>query len=89
MGYRDDREIFSTGYAFAAKLPDGRVMTWGRAGCGGDSSSVQAQLQGVNKIYLNKHTFAAQLSDGRVVTWGGAPYGGDNSSVQGVDTAWI
>ena len=87
MGYRDDRDIYSTGRAFAAKLADGRVVTWGRAGYGGDSSSVQAQLQGVDTIYSTEAAFAAKLADGRVVTWGGAGYGGDSSSVQGAEAA--
>jgi hypothetical protein len=34
--------IYSTDYAFAAKLADGRVVTWGDADYGGDSSDVQA-----------------------------------------------
>jgi hypothetical protein len=36
--------LFSTSGAFAAKLDDGRVVTWGAAGYGGDSSAVQAPL---------------------------------------------
>ena len=31
--------IFSNSSAFAAKLVDGRVLTWGDADCGGDSRS--------------------------------------------------
>ena len=44
--------IFSTrDGAFAAKLLDGSVVTWGPAGYGGDSSSVQAELkQRINGI---------------------------------------
>jgi hypothetical protein len=37
--------IFSTRQAFAAKLLDGSVVTWGSAGGGGDSSSVQTELK--------------------------------------------
>ena len=92
IGYRDDRDIYSTARAFAAKLPDGRVVTWGHAAYGGDSSSVQAQLQGVDTIYSTFRAFATKLSDGRVVTWGDADHGGDSSSVQaqlqGVDTIY-
>ena len=73
--------IFSTDDAFATKLPDGRVVTWGHAGYGGDSSSVQVQLQGVGTIYSTLSAFAAQLADGRVVTWGDAACGGNSSSV--------
>jgi hypothetical protein len=34
--------IYSTGYAFCAKLVNGCIVTWGYADAGGDSSSVQA-----------------------------------------------
>ena len=69
MGYRDDREIYSTS---SAKLADGRVVTWKLAGWGRDSSSGQAQLHGLDTIYSTDRAFAAKLSDGRVVTWGDA-----------------
>ena len=36
--------IYSTVRAFAAKLTNGHMVTWGDAGQGGDSSSVQAEL---------------------------------------------
>ena len=80
--------IYSTNGTFTTKLPDGCVVTWGDAARGGDSSSVQAQLQGVDTIYSTNCTFTAQLADGRVVTWGAADYGGDSSSVtvQGAET---
>ena len=75
--------IFSTDRAFAAKLLDGSVVTWGYAGYGGDSSSVQAELkQGVDTIFSTGGAFAAKLLDGSVVTWGNARNGGDSSSVQ-------
>ena len=49
----------------------------------GDSNSVQAELQGADKIYSTKW---------RVVTWGHAAFGGNSSSVnaqlQGVDTMY-
>ena len=40
----DDYEdtIYSTGRAFAAKLTNGHVVTWGHANAGGDSSFVQS-----------------------------------------------
>ena len=65
MGYRDDRDIYSTTFAFTSKLPDGRVVTWGSAAYWGDSSSVQAQLQGVDTIYSSDGAFTAKLADGR------------------------
>jgi hypothetical protein len=68
--------IYSNGYAFAAKLTDGRVVTWGLADHGGDSSSVQAQLQRVDAIYSTCYAFAAKQADGRIVTWGGVGTGG-------------
>ena len=75
-------DVSSTAAAFAAKLADGSVVTWGSAEDGGDSSSVQAQLKGVDTIYSNAWAFAAKLADGSVVTWGDAAHGGDSSSVQ-------
>jgi hypothetical protein len=75
--------IYSTDAAFAAKMRDGSVVTWGGAGMGGDSSGVQAELkQGVDAIYSNDWAFAATKTDGRVVTWGQADYGGDSSDLQ-------
>ena len=37
------------------------VVTWGDKGFGGDSSSVQTALRGVDKIYSTGHAFAAVL----------------------------
>ena len=68
--------------AFAAILEDGSVVTWGRADCGGVSSSVQDQLRGVQQIQAAKQAFAAILADGSVVTWGDPRYGGSSSAVQ-------
>ena len=67
--------IYSTDYAFAAKLVDGSVVTWGDARYGG-SCKQQAKLKDVETIYSNNNAFAAKLVDGRVVTWGDARYGG-------------
>ena len=39
--------IQGTGWAFAAILEDGSVVTWGHAAYGGDSSAVRDQLKGV------------------------------------------
>ena len=58
-------------------------MTWGKSGCGGDSSAVQDQLKNVQQIQASSHAFAAVLGDGSVVTWGKSAYGGDSSAVQG------
>ena len=66
-------------------LGNGRVVTWGNADDGGDSSAVQGELkdQVVQQIYSTDSAFAAVLGNGRVVTWGDADYGGDSSAVQG------
>ena len=56
--------------AFAAILGDGSVVTWGDADRGGESSSVQDQLQNVHQVQSNDTSFAAILGDGSVVTWG-------------------
>ena len=77
-----DLAIFSTRKAFAAKLANGHVVTWGDADCGGDISAVQTELKDVETIYSNQYAFAAKLANGRVVTWGDAGYGGDSSAVQ-------
>ena len=76
--------VSSTNGAFAAVLASGRVVTWGDADYGGDSSSVQAELkdQVVQHIYSTHYAFAAVLASGRVVTWGDADFGGDSISVQ-------
>jgi co-chaperonin GroES (HSP10) len=84
--------IYSTESAFAVKMSDGSVVTWGDAECGGNSSHVQAELkQGVDTVHSTFGAFAAKMQDGSVVTWGDANLGGDSSAVQaelrqGVDT---
>ena len=59
-----------SGRTCAAVLGDGSVETWGCAKDHGDSSSVQAQLHGVQHIQASFSAFAAILGDGSVVTWG-------------------
>ena len=49
---------------------DETVVTWGYQDYGGDSSTVQAALIGVDTIYSTVRAFAAVLKDGTVVTWG-------------------
>ena len=39
------QQIQATEHAFAAGLPDGSIVTWGQATCGGDSTKVQDQLK--------------------------------------------
>lgn len=68
--------------AFAALRSDGRVITWGVAGYGGDSSSVTADIaSGVTAVYSTQYAFAALKSDGSVITWGDSNFGADSSSV--------
>ena len=45
---RNVKQIQATQFAFAAILSDERVVTWGDAQCGGDSSGVQNQLRSRN-----------------------------------------
>ena len=68
--------------AAAATTRSGAVLTWGYPDCGGDCSSVQAQLVGVRSVVASGHAFAALTRDGGVVTWGDPGRGGDCSSVQ-------
>ena len=70
--------------AMALSLQGGdKVVTWGKAENGGDSSAVQGKLKaGVQQIVATNSAFAAVLADGSVVTWGKSDYGGDSSAVQ-------
>ena len=43
------QQIRATHHAFAAILADGSVVTWGNGFCGGDSSQVQQEHQGVQQ----------------------------------------
>ena len=56
--------------AFAAILSDGSVVTWGHAGFGGESTSVQPKLKSVREIQSCFSAFAAILGDGSVVPLG-------------------
>ena len=62
---------------------DSKIVTWGDADHGGDSSALQDQLKGVLQIQAAEQAFAAILEDGSVVTWGHADSCGDSSAVQG------
>ena len=76
------QQIQARGFAFAAILGDGSVVTWGNAGYGGDSSGVQDQLKNMQQIQASCTAFAAILAAGSVVTWGDPGYGGDSRAVQ-------
>ncbi|CAK9098016.1 Probable E3 ubiquitin-protein ligase HERC1 (HECT domain and RCC1-like domain-containing protein 1) (HECT-type E3 ubiquitin transferase HERC1) (p532) (p619) [Durusdinium trenchii] len=78
-------EVKATSYAFAALCghgPGRRVVTWGDSKQGGDSTKVQAQLEGVKQIQASGYAFAALREDGRVVTWGNEKFGGKSTDVQ-------
>ena len=76
-------KVAATARAFHLFCSGGnRVVTWGDPGCGGDSSEVQDQLKGVQRIQATSGAFAAILADGLVVTWGDPDYGGDSSEAQ-------
>ncbi len=64
-------------------MGDGRVVTWGDARFGGDSSIVRQELAGgVRHILSTGRALAAVMEDGRMVTWGDSRSGGDSSAVQ-------
>ena len=57
-------------------------IAWGSAESGGDSTSVQDQLNNAQHIQASLGAFAAILGDGSVVTWGDTEFGGDSTTVQ-------
>jgi len=62
---------------------DGSVLTWGHAYCGGDCTSIKAQLKGgVEQVVAGGRAMAALKRDGSVLTWGNANCGGDCTSVK-------
>jgi hypothetical protein len=88
-GVKDAVELYSIDRvprkkcAFAVKLRDGKVVTWGASTSeAANSKSVQDKLVDVVTIYSNKHAFVAKRKDGTLITWGTAGCGGDSESVQ-------
>ena len=75
---KDVRCIQEATSAHAAIRHDGTVVCWGDPEQGGDSRSVQSQLEGVVNIQACSGAFAAIRADGTVITWGG----GDSTDVQ-------
>ena len=69
--------------AFAAILSTGSVVTWGDAPVGGDSRSVQDQLNNVKRIQASDSAFAALVDGGTIVTWGDAECGGNSRACSG------
>ena len=64
------QQIQGTFGAFAAIRGDGRVVTFGDADAGGDSSQVEDELRNVEEIQASEAAFAAIREDRTVVTWG-------------------
>ena len=64
----------SAGSGFAAIRPDYSVITWGHPSYGGDSSSVEQDLDGtptVDRIIpIKNQGFVAIRSDGSNIYWG-------------------
>ena len=79
MGVRD---LQASHRAFAALRSDGRVVTWGDVGFGGDTSGMEDELCNVQQVQSSRRAFAAVRSDGSVVTWGDSDNGGDSLAVQ-------
>ncbi|CAE6940570.1 unnamed protein product [Symbiodinium sp. CCMP2592] len=89
----ETEEICSSTFAFAALRDDGslaakdganerRVVTWGSASVGGDSSSVREQLTDVRQLLGFANGFAAIRMDGQPVVWGDVPSGRDGTKLQ-------
>jgi hypothetical protein len=58
-------------------------VTWGDYDSAGDSSAVQAQLQGdVQQVFGTLWAITPLKGDGSLVTWGHPDKGGDSSAVQ-------
>ncbi len=73
-------DVVASEFAFAARLDDGSVVTWGARGSGGDSSEVNF-TGGVKEIVANRQAFAAITLSGQVLTWGSPHSGGDDAVV--------
>ena len=81
-------DIYTTDCAFAVRLADGNVHTWGWNSCGGDSSRVQSQLVNVKTITSSAGAFVAQTEvcndvdcfPGQTVVWGNPEFGGNPSA---------
>jgi hypothetical protein len=60
------QQVFFNGHAFAALKGDESLVTWGDPERGGNSSAVEAQLQGVvQQVFANDSAFAALKLMGR------------------------
>ena len=85
-------KVAASRHAFAMCCTGGdRIVTWGAADLGGDSSEIQDQLRvgQIQDVQTTGSAFAAILRDGYVIlrdgyviTWGAENFGGDSSLVQ-------
>ena len=75
-------EVYSAEAAFAARMSDGSIVTWGDSSGGGDSSSVESDLvSNVDVVFSNAKAFAAMKNTGSLVVWGHENFGGSASNV--------
>ena len=75
--------------AFAALLTNGSVVSFGWAGCGGDSSDVRNTLSShIDSVVANDGAFAAVSSHGKAIVWGGSNHGGVLSEVLSTTSKW-
>ena len=83
MLFRSADQLWSTGYAFLAKLSSGKYIAWGDADYGADLSEVQVRLdsEGANQIWSTEGAFLAKLSSGKYIAWGRAGCGADLSEM--------
>ena len=64
-------KIYKNNYSFAAKIRDtGKIITWGYAECGGDSTEIENQLVNIKTVISTNGTFTAIKNDGTKITWG-------------------
>lgn len=63
--------------AVAVVLYDGSVLTFGDPKYGGDSSSVQPQLNNIVDIVATNYAFMAKTADDHIVLWGSEKWGGN------------
>lgn len=73
-------EVFSNEMAFAAKMSDGSVITWGNTAAGGGSAVLAGYVK-CQDIVASSLAFVVLGTDGTATAWGDAAYGGDDSAV--------
>ena len=81
VGYQE--RLFSNDGAFACRLHDGSVQTWGSPSHGGDTIQISRMLFRVTAIATTRGAFAALRDDGQIVSWGCRNSGGDCSEIVG------